>query len=152
MKFVWTKHQKIFKKLKNSPWMEETIDGYLLSDVMLLTILDGSHYKKSQQWLPWTYGSKYRRVQVENWPKPSGVWFLLQVSILDSETMVVISEIFGNSCINYRAVNAILSWKARLNVILSRTQSYWAVSYSSVHRWYLCADQPYSYLRSIDHQ
>ena len=40
--------------------MEETVNGNRFSDVMLLATLDGSHYKKSQQGLPWIYGSKLR--------------------------------------------------------------------------------------------
>ena len=54
------------KKIKNSLWMQEIVDGYLLSDIMLLAILDGSYYKKSQQWLPWTYCSKYRLAECRN--------------------------------------------------------------------------------------
>ena len=40
--------------------MEETVNGNLFSDVMLLATSDDSHYKKSQQGLPWIYGSKLR--------------------------------------------------------------------------------------------
>ena len=41
-----------------------SLDYYLLSNVMLLVILDGSQYQKSQKRLPWLHG---------------GFWCLLQV-------------------------------------------------------------------------
>ena len=43
----WKEHQKLWK-LKILAWMEE-----IFAAVMLLTILDSSHSKKSQKWLPW---------------------------------------------------------------------------------------------------
>ena len=38
---------KSLQNIKNSIKMEETIDGHLLSYIILLDILDGSHYQKS---------------------------------------------------------------------------------------------------------
>ena len=77
-KFNWTKHQKIWKNSK----LQDTVDGHLLSYVMLLAILDFSHYKKSQQWLQ---------------QRPSTIKFG-SVSILNHRSMVFIYEISGNGC------------------------------------------------------
>ena len=55
----WIKHCKICKlwnlrKLKIPVCVEETFDDHLLSVIIMLSvILDGSHYQKSQKWLPW---------------------------------------------------------------------------------------------------
>ena len=117
-RFNWTKHQKIWKNSK----LQDTVDGHLLSYVMLLAILDGSHHKKSQKWLQQRPSTiKFRsitilthrfmvfiydifgngcqlHVQVEDWLKLSSTWCLLQVSILNHRAMVVICKIFGNGC------------------------------------------------------
>ena len=90
-RFNWTKHQKIWKNSK----LQDTVDGRLLSYLMLLAILDGSLYKKSQKWLQQRPSTiKFRSISILT----IDLWYSLQVSILNHRAMVVICKIFGNGC------------------------------------------------------
>ena len=46
----------------------------------------------------WTHQDGWKHVQVGDWPKLSGVWFLLQISILNHRALVAIAVVFNNGC------------------------------------------------------